>query len=93
LDGHFIAFESVACDGVDAVGADEGGMAVWLAAVDVCDVDFYDGGGDEFDGVGYGDGGVGIGGGVEYDAVGGEAHGVELVDECAFAIGLEVRQM
>lgn len=34
-----------------------------------------------------------IGGGVEYDAVGGEAHGVELIDESTFAIGLEIRQM
>lgn len=68
-------------------------MSVGLALGDVGDVHFYDGSGNEFDGICEGDGGVGICGGVEYDAVCGEADGLELVDESAFAIGLEVGEV
>ena len=68
-------------------------MAELLALVDIGDVYLYDGRRDGADGIVEGDAGVGVGAGVEDDAVGRESYLVELVDEVALVVALEVGEL
>ena len=64
--------------------------AVLLAGIDVADVDLDDGRGDGGNGIVDGHAGVAVAAGVEDDAVGGEAHLMEAVDEFPLDVALVV---
>ena len=68
-------------------------MAEGLALVDIGDMYLDDGGCDGTDGIVEGDAGVGVGSGIEDDAVGGEAVGVEAVDEVTLMVALVVVEL
>lgn len=88
VDTFDIALDAVAGDGLAAGGADVAYLAKLLALADIGDVDLYCWNADGFDGVEQGDGGVGVGGGVDDDAVCGAVAGLNLVDEVAFVVAL-----
>ena len=65
-------------------------MAESLAGMDIADVHLHHRGGHGADGILQGDGRVGVGPGVEDDAVVVETHLVDAVDEFALDVGLEI---
>ena len=88
VDAFNIALDAVAGDGLAAGGADVAYLAKLFALADIGDVDLYRWNADGFHGVEQGDGGVGVGGGVDDDAVCGAVAGLNLVDEVAFVVAL-----
>ena len=90
LDGKAVSGQSQAAHHTPAHIAEQGVAAVFLAGVDVADMHFDDGRGDGGNGIVDGDAGVAVATGVEDYAVGGEAHGLETVDEFAFDVALVV---
>ena len=68
MEGEAVAVEAEAGDDSLADGRQERLVAEWFARVDVADVDLNDGGRNGGNGIGNGDGGVGVAAGIEDDA-------------------------
>ena len=66
---------------------------ILLAGIDVADVDLDDGHGDGGYGIVDGDAGVAVAPSIEDDAVGGETHLMEAVDEFALDVALVVANL
>ena len=68
-------------------------MAELLALVDVRDVDLDHGRIDGPDAIGQSNARVGVGTGIQHDAIDVESHLLQLVDECAFVVALEIANL
>ena len=88
-EGFGVACKTFAADDLFGVERDKGAAAELFAGVDVGEVHLDGGEPHGFQGVEDGDGGVGVGGGVEDDAVGGAVGALDLRDDVSFAVGLE----
>jgi hypothetical protein len=91
--GQTIAVEAEAADDTAAGSADAAVVAELLALVDIGDVYLYDRRRDGTDSIVEGDAGVGVGTRVEHNAVGRESHLMELVDEGALVVALEIGEL
>ena len=88
--GQSVAVHTETADDTEAGRGEPGVVAEVLALVHIGDMHLDDGCGDSTDAVVQGDTGVGIGTGIEHDAVVSESHLLHLVDEFSLHIALIV---
>ena len=90
LDGKAVAVEAEASDHPAAYSRQQRLVAERFALVDIADMHLHHWRGDAADAVAEGYTGVRIASSVEDDAIGGEPHLLELVDELALDVRLEI---
>ncbi len=93
LHGEPVAFEAKAADAAGAVPAQQAFLAKFLAGGQVAQVHLNHGRGNGGHSIGQGNAGVGVGPGIEHDAMVGEAYFVQLIEQGALVVRLEVREL
>ena len=88
LDGEAISFKAKAADAACAFGGDVGVLSEIFSCEDVGDVDFYGWDVNCGNSICEGDAGVGVGSGIDDDAIGLSFALVEVVDKFSFYIAL-----
>ena len=89
-NGFTVALQAFAHNGLDTGHAGIGHLPEGLPLAHIGDMHFHGGKTHCFQSIQNGDGGMGIGGGVDDDAVKPAVGCLNLINDCAFVIGLKV---